>query len=196
MNSKYSKPSKRHLLILNFTDKLDSRRSENSIALSNLSIYYTKNIKKNHQKNIKSSYNNNKFEISVPTQNDKTELPDGSFSVLDIQDQFEYIFKKHGENTDNPSIKVYVNKIERSHSELKMGTALNFHCIKMRYSAEPKDRLYVKGYGFLSFAKNVGKNLSNKYSQKLLDSAKKYATDAIKTASKREIRKQQKQLVI
>ena len=46
MNSKYSKPSKRHLLIINFTDKLDSRRSENSIALSNLSIYYTKNIKK------------------------------------------------------------------------------------------------------------------------------------------------------
>ena len=66
----------------------------------------------------------------------------------------------------------------------------------MRYSAEPKDRLYVKRYGFLSFAKNVGKNLSNKYSQKLLDSAKKYATDAIKTASKRETRKQQKQLVI
>ena len=66
----------------------------------------------------------------------------------------------------------------------------------MRYSAEPKDRLYVKGYGFLSFAKNVGKNLSNKYSQKLLDSAKKYATDATKTASKRETRKQQKQLVI
>ena len=66
----------------------------------------------------------------------------------------------------------------------------------MRYSAEPKDRLYVKGYGFLSFAKNVGKNVSNKYSQKLLDSAKKYATDAIKTASKRETRKQQKQLVI
>ena len=189
MNSKYSKPSKRHVLKLNFTDKLDLRRSENSIALSNLSIYYT-------QKNIKSSYNNNKFKISVPIWNDKTELPDGSFSVLDIQDQFEYIFKKHGENTDNPSIKVYVNKIERSHSELKMGTALNFHCIKMRYSAEPKDRLYVKGYGFLSFAKNVGKNLSNKYSQKLLDSAKKYATDAIKTASKREIRKQLKQLVI
>ena len=66
----------------------------------------------------------------------------------------------------------------------------------MRYSAEPKDRIYVKGYGFLSFAKKVGKKLSNKYSQKLLDSAKKYATDAIKTSSKREIQKQQKQLVI
>ena len=66
----------------------------------------------------------------------------------------------------------------------------------MRYSAEPKDRIYVKGYGFLSFAKKVGKKLSNKYSQKLLDSAKKYTTDAIKTSSKREIQKQQKQLVI
>ena len=59
----------------------------------------------------------------------------------------------------------------------------------MRYSAEPKDRTYVKGYGFLSFAKNMGKNLSNKCSQKLLDSAEKYMTDAIKTVSKREIRK-------
>ena len=43
----------------------------------------------------------------------------------------------------------------------------------MRYSIEPKDRIYVKGYGFLSFAKNMGKNLSSKYGQKLLDSAKK-----------------------
>ena len=68
--------------------------------------------------------------------------------------------------------------------------------IKMRYSIEPRDRIYVKGYGFLSFAKNMGKNLSNKYSQKLLDSAKKSTTDAIKTASKRAIQKQQKQLVI
>ena len=57
----------------------------------------------------------------------------------------------------------------------------------MRYSIEPRDRIYVKGYGFLSFAKNVGKRLSNKYGQKLLDSAKKSTTDAIKTASNRAI---------
>ena len=49
----------------------------------------------------------------------------------------------------------------------------------MRYSIEPRDRIYVKGYRFLSFAKNVGKSLSNKYGQKLLDSAKKTATDKI-----------------
>ena len=61
--------------------------------------------------------------------------------------------------------------------------------IKMRYSIEPRDRIYVKGYGFLSFAKNMGKNLSNKYGQKLLDSAKKSKTDAIKTASERAIQK-------
>ena len=59
----------------------------------------------------------------------------------------------------------------------------------MRYSIEPRDRIYVKGYGFLSFAKNMGKSLSNKYDQKLLDSAKKSTTDAIKTDSKRAIQK-------
>ena len=59
----------------------------------------------------------------------------------------------------------------------------------MRYSIEPKDRVHVKRYGFLSFGKNMGKHLSNKYSQKVLVTAKKSATDAIKTASKREIQK-------
>ena len=59
----------------------------------------------------------------------------------------------------------------------------------MRHSIEPKDTIYVKGYGFLSFAKNMGKNLSNKYGQKLLDSAKKSTTDAIKNDSNRAIQK-------
>ena len=68
--------------------------------------------------------------------------------------------------------------------------------IKMRYSIEPRNRIYVKGYGFLSFAKNIGKRLNNKYGQKLLDSAKNSTTDAIKTASKRAIQKKQKQLMI
>ena len=61
--------------------------------------------------------------------------------------------------------------------------------LKITYSIEPRDRIYVKGYGFLSFSKNIGKNLSNKYGQKLLDSAEKPTTDAIKTASKRAIQK-------
>ena len=66
----------------------------------------------------------------------------------------------------------------------------------MRYSIEPRERRHVREYGFLSFARNIGthaanvaKNMSNKYSQKLVDTAKKYATDAIKSTSKRAIQK-------
>ena len=59
----------------------------------------------------------------------------------------------------------------------------------MRYSIQPRDRIHVKGCGFLSFAKNTGKSLTNKYGQKLLYSAKKSTADAIKTASKRAIQK-------
>ena len=66
----------------------------------------------------------------------------------------------------------------------------------MRYSIEPRERRHVKGYGFLSFARNIGthptkvaKNMTNKYGQKLADTAKKSGTDAIKTASKRAIQK-------
>ena len=75
MNSDNSKASKPHILILKFTDKSNLRIVENRNALSNLSIYYM-------WKNIKRSYNNNKFKISAPTWNDKFELPDGSYSRL------------------------------------------------------------------------------------------------------------------
>ena len=61
--------------------------------------------------------------------------------------------------------------------------------IKMRYSIEPRDRIYVKEYGFLSFARNMGKSLSNKYGQKHFDSTKTSTADVIKTASKRAIQK-------
>ena len=64
----------------------------------------------------------------------------------------------------------------------------------MRYSIEPRDRIYVKRYGFLSFAKNMGKSLSNKYGLKFLDSAKKSTTDAIKQPQKGKFKKPQKQL--
>ena len=58
-----------------------------------------------------------------------------------------------------------------------------------RYSAQPKGRIYANSYGFLSFAKNIGKNLCNRYGQKFADIAKKPATDALKMASKRAIQK-------
>ena len=108
MNSENSRTSEYHVLVLKLADKLDIRRVQKSVALSNPSIYYT-------WKNIKSSYNNNKYnnkKISAPTWSDEFESPDGSYSISDIQDYFEYILKKHSENADIPSIKVYVNKIE------------------------------------------------------------------------------------
>ena len=64
-----------------------------------------------------------------------------------------------------------------------------------RYSVQPRHKIFVKGYGFLSFAKNMGKNigenisksLNSKYSQKLLDHANQSTTDAFETSSKRVI---------
>ena len=105
INSENSRTSEYHVLVLKLTDKLDLRRGQKSVVLSNLSIYYT-------WKNIKSSYNSNRFKISAPRWSDEFEIPYGSYSISDIQDYFEYILKKHHENVDNPLIKIYVNKIE------------------------------------------------------------------------------------
>ena len=84
MNSENSKTSKQHVLKLKLTSKLDLRLGEKVIALSNLSNYYT-------WRNIKSSCNSNKFKTYTPTWNDEFELPDGSYSVSDIQEYFKYI---------------------------------------------------------------------------------------------------------
>ena len=105
MDSENSRTSEYHVLVLKLTNKLDLRRGQKTVALSNPSIYYT-------WKNVKSSYNNNEFKISSPTWSEEFELPDRSYSVPDIQDYFEYILKKHSESVDNPSTRIYVNKIE------------------------------------------------------------------------------------
>ena len=105
MDSENSRTSEYNVLVYKLTNKLDLRRGQKTVALSNLSIYYT-------WKNVKSSYNNNKFKISAPTWSEEFKLPDGSYSVQDIQDYFEYILKKHSESVDNPSIRIYINKIE------------------------------------------------------------------------------------
>ena len=120
MNSENSKTSKHNVLVLKLTDKLDLRRGQKTVALSNLSIYYT-------WKNVKSLCNNNKIKISAPTWSEEFELPDGSYSVSDIQDYFEYILKKHSESVDNPSIRMY--KIELKielHLKLKADIILKF----------------------------------------------------------------------
>ena len=81
MNSKNSKTSELHRLLLSLADKTDLKRSDQYIALSNLSMLYL-------WKNIKYSYESNQIEISHPTWNEKFELPDGSGSVSDIQNYF------------------------------------------------------------------------------------------------------------
>ena len=135
MNAESNKNSEPHVLILKLTNKLDLRIGKKVIALSNHSIYYT-------WKNIKNSYNNNQFKISAPTWNDKFELPDGSFSVSDIQDYFEYILKQHGENIADPSVQIYVNKFEsRITFKIKNGYSLEHltpETIKLLESTENK----------------------------------------------------------
>ena len=106
MNTKNSKTNEPHRFKLDLTDKLNLKDSKKNMALANLSIYYT-------QKNIKSEYSNNKFKIFAPTWNETFNLPDGSYSIDDIQDYFEFIIKKHETLTDNPSIQIYPNKIKK-----------------------------------------------------------------------------------
>ena len=83
-NSKTNEPLNKFRIIL--ADKLNLKDPNKNMVLANFSIYYT-------WKNIKSAYNNNKFKISATTWNDEFDMPDGSYSILDIQDYFEYIIK-------------------------------------------------------------------------------------------------------
>ena len=86
MNTENSKTSEPHRFKLDLTDKLNLENSNKNMALANLSIYCT-------WKNIKSEYINDKFKISAPTWNYTFDLPDGSYSIADIQDNFEFIIK-------------------------------------------------------------------------------------------------------
>ena len=118
INSENARTLKPHILTLKLFNKLDLRFGEKVIALLNLSICYT-------WKNIKSIYNNNRFKISSPTWKDEFELPNGSYSISDIQDCFEYILKKYGEDIDKPSVQMFVNKIEnRVTFKIKNGYSL------------------------------------------------------------------------
>ena len=105
MNRENSKTNEPHIFRLDLTDKISLKNPKKNMALANLSIYYI-------WKNIKAEYNNNKFKISAPTWNETFDLPDGSYSIDDIQDYFEFIMKKHVLLTDKPSIKIYSNKIK------------------------------------------------------------------------------------
>ena len=106
MNTENSKTNEKNKFRYYLTDKLNLKNRNKTIALANLSIYYT-------WENIKSEYNNKNFKITAPTRDENFETPDGSYSVDQIQDYFEFIIKKHETITDeNFPIRIYVNSIK------------------------------------------------------------------------------------
>ena len=104
MNSKNSKTNESNRFKYDLIDKLDLRNPNKDMVLANLSIYY-------NWKNVKSTYNNNKFKISAPASNETFDLPDGSYNISEIQDYFEYIIKKHETIGENAAILIYANTI-------------------------------------------------------------------------------------
>ena len=104
MNTKNSKTNESHRFKYDLIDKLDFKNLNKNIALGSLSIYYT-------WKNVKSTYNNNKFKISAQTWNETFDLPDGSYNISEIQDYIEYIIKKHETIGENAPILIYANTI-------------------------------------------------------------------------------------
>ena len=104
VNSKNSKTNELYKFKYDIIDKLDLKNPNKNMALANLSIYYT-------WKNVKSTYNNNKFKISAPTWNETFDLPGGSYNISEIQDYIEYIIKKHETIGENAPILIYANTI-------------------------------------------------------------------------------------
>ena len=120
MNTENSKTDEPHKFVLNLSQRLDLRSSDKYVAYENLSIYSA-------WKNIRKQYQNNKLQIIAPTQNDEFELPDGSYSLLDIQDYIEYIIKNHETLTAIPPIHFYINRInDRLMFEIKDDYKLEF----------------------------------------------------------------------
>ena len=114
MNTLNSRTNKSNRFFYQFTDKFYLKNPNKNIALANLSVYYS-------WKNIKSEYKNNKFNIHAPTWNNELKLPDGSYSVSDIQNYFECIMKKHETIADNPPVQIYVIK-KKSRIDFKIKT--------------------------------------------------------------------------
>ena len=106
MNTENSKTNEPHRFKLDLADKPNLKNPKENIALANLNIYYT-------WKNIKTEYNNNKFKISAPTWNETFDLTDGSYTIDDIQDYFEFIIKKHETLTNNTPIKIFQIKLKK-----------------------------------------------------------------------------------
>ena len=104
MNTKNSKTDESHTFKYDLIDKLYLKNPNKNMALASLSIYHT-------WKNVKSTYNNNRFKISAPTWNETFDLPDGLYNISEIQDYIEYIIKKHETIGENAPILIYANTI-------------------------------------------------------------------------------------
>ena len=144
MNSKNSKTSEPYKFKYDLIDKLDLRNPNKNMALANLSIYCT-------WKNVKSTYNNNKFKISAPTWNETFDLPDGSYNISEIQDYIEYIIKKHETIGENAPILIYVNTINNR---------IVFK-IKNGYKLELLSKETIKLLGSISSIIDADKNSEN-----------------------------------
>ena len=144
MNSKNSKTNEPNKFKYDLIDKLDLKNPNKNMALANLSIYYT-------WKNVKSTYNNNKFKISAPTWNETFDLPDGSYSISEIQDYIEYIIKKHKTIGKNAPILIYTNTINNR---------IVFK-IKSGYKLELLSKETMKLLGSTSSIIHGGKNSEN-----------------------------------
>ena len=118
MNTINSKTSETHRFKLDLTDKLNLKNPNKNMTSANLSIYCA-------WKSIKSESNNNRFKISAPTWNDTFDLPDGSYSISDIQDYFQFIIKKQETLTENTPIQIYPNEIKNG-ILFKIKTGYNF----------------------------------------------------------------------
>ena len=118
MNTKNSKTNEPNRFKYDLIDKLDLKNPNKNMALGNLSIYYT-------WKNVKSTYNNNKFKISAPTWSETFDSPDGSYNISEIQAYIEYIIKKHETIVQTASILIYANtRNNRTVFKIKAGYKL------------------------------------------------------------------------
>ena len=144
MNSKNSKASEPYKLKYDLIDKLDLKNPNKNMALANLSIYYT-------WKNVKSTYNNNKFKILAPTWNETFDLPNGLYNISEIQDYIEYIIKKHEAIGENAPILICANTINnRTVFKIKSG-----------YKLELLSKETMKLLGSTSSIINADKNSEN-----------------------------------
>ena len=135
MNTENSKKNEPLRFGLTLADEINVKDPHKNMVLANLSIHYT-------WKNVKSAYSNNKFKIPAPNWNGEFYLSDGSYSISDIQDCFEYIIKKHETTGDNVPVQIYVNKIEnRIVFKIKTGYKLE---ILSRETMKFKTKILIK----------------------------------------------------